>query len=199
VGYLAAVKSSGVFAGCRFTSNWTTRSGFLWFHFLKEVASGIRDYLEIGSFEGRSALLAGWLFPNARITCVDPFESEWPPGRATSVEATFDANTAGLGSRLTKLVGRSSAVLARLAEAHTTFDLIFIDGSHAHDDVMLDTLAAWRCLRKGGYLIWDDYYFHDPGLGRATVRQAVDRFLDAHAEAIEPVFAAWQVCVRRIA
>jgi predicted O-methyltransferase YrrM len=36
------------------------------------------------------------------------------------------------------------------------FDLIYVDGDHARDQVTIDSLLAWRCLHPGGIMIWDD-------------------------------------------
>lgn len=37
------------------------------------------------------------------------------------------------------------------------FDFIFIDGSHAYEDVKSDTLMSLELLRVGGMIVWDDY------------------------------------------
>ena len=51
----------------------------------------------------------------------------------------------------------SSERAAELVEAGRSFDLIYIDGSHRRDDVMVDSLLAWSLLREGGFIIFDDY------------------------------------------
>ncbi|MBO1578119.1 class I SAM-dependent methyltransferase [Bacillus sp. XF8] len=38
-----------------------------------------------------------------------------------------------------------------------TADLIFIDGDHSLEGVMLDTLLARQVIRKGGIICWHDY------------------------------------------
>ncbi len=38
-----------------------------------------------------------------------------------------------------------------------TFDLIFIDGSHAYSYIKNDTEKALRMLKPGGYILWHDY------------------------------------------
>ena len=37
------------------------------------------------------------------------------------------------------------------------FDLIYVDGDHASEQVSLDINNSWKILNKGGYLILDDY------------------------------------------
>src|SRR5689334_22074915 len=36
-------------------------------------------------------------------------------------------------------------------------DVIYVDGSHARNDVIVDSILAWRLLRPDGLMIWDDY------------------------------------------
>ena len=38
-----------------------------------------------------------------------------------------------------------------------SFDIIYIDGSHAKDAVLEDAVLSWRLLKEGGLLIFDDY------------------------------------------
>ena len=44
------------------------------------------------------------------------------------------------------------------------FDLIYKDGDHSSDQVLLDLNNAWKVLKNGGYLVLDDYmwwYYKD--------------------------------------
>lgn len=36
-------------------------------------------------------------------------------------------------------------------------DLVFIDGNHSYENVKLDSENAFRMLRPGGIIVWDDY------------------------------------------
>src|SRR5215469_8675218 len=59
------------FADAVFTRDWfPARSA--WSQYLAN--EDIREYLEIGSFEGRSTRFAASLFPNTKLTCIDTFE-----------------------------------------------------------------------------------------------------------------------------
>jgi hypothetical protein len=76
--------------------------------------------LEIGSFEGRSAI---WFFdnilthPSATMTCVDVFPKEY--------EDTFDKNieVSGYSKRVVKKKGLSSQVLRTLKPNYEFFDI----------------------------------------------------------------------------
>lgn len=51
----------------------------------------------------------------------------------------------------------SSLALPRLLERGERFGLIYIDGSHRFDDVMVDFFFAHRLLEVGGVMVLDDY------------------------------------------
>jgi predicted O-methyltransferase YrrM len=150
-------------------------------------AADAREILEIGSFVGGSACLFLTLLPQARITCVDPFTGDLHGGEAyngpaDTIEARFDAATAPFGDRVRKIVSRSLPALEALKDEGRRFDIIYIDGSHVHDDILVDSLLAWPLLKVGGLMMWDDYR------GGATwdrddrPRHAIETFLAGHRD-----------------
>jgi predicted O-methyltransferase YrrM len=147
--------------------------------------------LEIGSFEGRSALFFLSFFPNARLTCVDPFIK----GRG----AVFDDNTAPYSERLTKLVGYSGPELMKLTKAKAEFDIAYIDGSHKRKDVLLDSVLVWPMMRNDGIVIWDDYggYSRDKAPDDRAL-EAINGFLVAYADQIELLHKKNQVFARKV-
>jgi predicted O-methyltransferase YrrM len=150
--------------------------------------------LEIGSFEGRSAL---WLLenilthPSSQLICVDPF--------LPHIEVRFDHNLRLCANpqRLQKRQGYSQDVLPTLPSHH--FDLIYVDGNHQAVHVLFDAMQAWRLLKKGGILIFDDYQWHDKTDPRASQRPqlAIDLFLEQHANQLECLHIGWQVIVQK--
>ena len=48
------------------------------------------------------------------------------------------------------------ALPSLLKEKEGRFDLIFIDGLHSYDQVMLDFYYANRLIRIGGFIVFDD-------------------------------------------
>jgi predicted O-methyltransferase YrrM len=149
--------------GLTFSTTWFDGSIPVWVRLLSDLKNSkpAVDILEIGSWEGRSTVFLLSFFPKGRVTAVDT----WAGGdeysdvaQVSAVERCFDANVAAFRDRVIKLKGASSAVLADLAHGtRESFDLIFVDGSHFSDDVMLDAVFSWRLLRKDGILIFDDY------------------------------------------
>jgi len=98
--------------------------------------------LEIGSYEGRSAL---WMLENVltdtscTLTCIDIFSN-----------TNFIQNTAAFRDRLTYIIGDSRVVLRSHFERKEQFDLIYIDGNHAACNVLEDIVLSFPLLKTGG-------------------------------------------------
>jgi predicted O-methyltransferase YrrM len=133
-----------------------------WTRLLKpfQENESISRILEIGSYEGQSAMFWLYFFPNADLTCIDPW-TYYTTGAlsADEVEEHFDIN---VGKRVMKIKLPSIPGLWHLTKTHYDFDLIYIDGDHRRDHVMIDSLLAWQLLKSGGVMIWDDYETYAP-------------------------------------
>lgn len=117
------------------------------------------DVLEIGSFEGLSACFLLRQLPLARVTCIDTWagsDEHASLKQIDTIESAFDQNVTPWRDRVTKLKGYSFQCFATLKEADK-YDLIYVDGSHHADDVMVDALQGFRHLKVGGVMILDDY------------------------------------------
>ena len=131
----------------RFTSDWVTRYEDRW---RREHAGWAGRpklrFLEIGSYEGRSAC---WWLDNvlthvtSSLTCVDPFIAHDTQGDL------FDFNVAASGAqqRVKKVKAFSFEVLRTLPKS--SFDFVYIDGSHFAADVAKDALLGWPLLKIG--------------------------------------------------
>lgn len=160
-------------------------------------------YLEIGAFEGQSiALVHAILNGEMRATAIDPFTnySEQAGTDMGDVFNTFYANVKAIGAqkKVRVLKGRSVDHLPKLIDARERFDLIYIDGSHATLDVMLDAVLGWQLLARGGLMIFDDYWYRRVDLGRSfRPKLAVDAFVGAIAHEIAVLDVAGQVFLRK--
>lgn len=146
-----------------------------------------REVLEIGSFVGGSASLFLTLLPEARIVCVDPFTGDLHGGEAyngdvATIEQRFDEALAPFPGRVEKTRSRSVPALDALAVQGRRFDVIYIDGSHRHDDILVDSLLAWPLLRVGGLMMWDDYRGGQSWAAKDRPRHAIETFLGLHPE-----------------
>lgn len=151
--------------------------------------------LEIGSYEGRSAL---WFLTNilthesSSITCVDLFPED--------IDSTFDGNVkaSGLSQKIVKLKGYSNLVVRNLDKK---FDFVYVDGSHVAKDVLIDAVLAWDLVKPGGMMIFDDYGFRrfsEDNQSTALIpRPAIDAFLTAFHHHIEILHQDYQVIIRK--
>ncbi|MGO9769798.1 MAG: class I SAM-dependent methyltransferase [Roseiarcus sp.] len=186
-----ATRYSAWFEDGEFTSDWTSAHFDMWAKLLEPLRGRPVDILEVGSFEGRSAIFFLEYLPLSRIVCIDRFESETDPG----YDHRFRRNMRRYGRRVESIQAESITALQSLLPNSRRFDLIYIDGGHARDDVLIDSLLCWRLLRIRGILIWDDYELSiEPYNGP---REAIDQALKLYEGAFIELHKAEQVIIRK--
>ena len=130
------------------------------FNFYKYInyLNGNFDYLEIGTYEGNSAMFVARTFPNSRVFCVDNWNKteEYGDQDFSLVEQNFDNNCLGL-KNIVKIKKDSDNFFL---ENKVHFDVIYIDGHHKDFQVLKDCRNAWKYLKPGGILICDDYIWN---------------------------------------
>jgi predicted O-methyltransferase YrrM len=130
---------------------------------LLDAARGARRVVEIGVYEGASALaLCEALGPGAELHLVDPFGSHpdaLPRGWAASEWATRRALARGVrrrGAQAPKLRWHVALSHEVAASWRGEVDLVFIDGDHSQEGCELD----WSCwhgfVRSGGCVVFHD-------------------------------------------
>ena len=173
-----------------FTADWFSRHTTVWSRLLGPLTGQPLQALEVGSYEGRSAV---WLLQNilthseSQLTCVDMWDS-------AEVQRRFRSNIVetGRGERVVECVGESQVALRSVPG---TFDLIYIDGSHEARDILVDAALCWSLLKPGGLLLFDDYGWDGPV--EFPPRNAIDVFLQLWMTQIEVWHKGYQVIVRR--
>jgi predicted O-methyltransferase YrrM len=158
------------------------------------------NYLEVGVFEGRSVL---WMIenvlthPDSRLTGVDIFQGKLRDRYLANLELS------GFAERATTIQGHSQQELRKLAVS--SFDIVYIDGSHTADDVLADAVLSWQLLKPNGLLIFDDYDWSGyPGPKEPRTpdelrpQAAVDSFITAHRNTIEIVHRGYQLFARKV-
>jgi predicted O-methyltransferase YrrM len=162
--------------------------------------------LEVGSWEGRSALFFLNYLPQSQLVCIDTFEGSeehWAHPEAFAedlpeIERRFDANLAPFVGRIDKRKAPSAMALAELGIAGRRFDIAYIDGSHRSADVYSDGVLAWSMLVSGGIMIFDDYeweYMPDP---KSNPRLGIDSFIRAFEGLYRVVHKGFQVAVEKL-
>lgn len=174
--------------------------------------------LEIGSYEGRSALFFLNYLPHATIVCIDPWDPAiinnpkildlmpeaagqpdkmaWALAEYAHVEGRFDRNLAPFGTRATKIKGWSQDVLPGLALRGEIFDVIYVDGDHRAASSYRDCVLAWPLIAAGGIMMIDDYAFM-PSLPEADrPEKGVDAFLRSIRWRFEELHRGYQIIIQ---
>jgi predicted O-methyltransferase YrrM len=188
-----------------FSTDWAGNHFFLWSELLHRLREKPVRILEIGSWEGRSALFFLNYLPRSRVVCIDPFEGNVehrldPYFRelAFKTEAQFDCNLAAFADRVEKIKGSSTAALPTLGIAGRRFDLAYIDGSHMAADVYSDAVLTWPMMEAGGIVIFDDYEWPlmDNELQRPKL--GIDAFLAAVRGQYRELHRDYQLAIAKL-
>jgi predicted O-methyltransferase YrrM len=152
--------------------------------------------IEIGSFEGRSAL---WLLdnllghPESRIYCIDVFDlgPSQAPEEKRALRERFDANIAGSphAAKVEVFHQHSQTALIELAHRGVRADLVYVDGSHRAPDVLEDLVLGFQLAKVGALIICDDYLWWDEPLGQRdpinSPKLAIDAFVNCNIRRIQ--------------
>ncbi|MDB9768712.1 class I SAM-dependent methyltransferase [Candidatus Pelagibacter ubique] len=149
----------------KYTLDFFSQNTFDWINVLERFKRKDFDYLEIGSFEGNSALFILNYFQTNSVHCVDPWIQLYKEKGSNEgyedisiidVEKNFDYNLKNYDGRFKKYKMKSDVFFK---ENINMFDVIYVDGSHFADDVLKDCRSSWACLKKNGILILDDFFW----------------------------------------
>ena len=161
--------------------------------------NNIKNILEIGSYEGRSAIFFLKNFNGSKITCVDTWcgSDELKHVNFELIEENFDFNTSFYQSNkyLFKYKMTSNEFFKK---NHKYFDLIFVDGDHSSDQVKVDLINSWNILKNGGYLILDDYmwwFYKDLKKNPST---PINNFIKENISNISKLNIWHQVIIKKI-
>jgi len=161
--------------------------------------------LEIGSWQGLSAVFILNYFKKAKLMCVDTWEGAdehksldmISKDELSKVETIFDSNLFKYKDRLTKYQGTSYEYFNDFFEKDI-FDLIYVDGSHNSDDVIVDAIKAFEMLKVNGIIIFDDYFWkYYPNL-RDNPAAAINSFVRLKNHQLKVVCFDNQLVVRKI-
>ena len=166
-----------------FTRRWFLhRNLTTWSTFLPDrFPFGSVKMVQIGVFEGMDLI---WCLQNilcdarSKVWAIDP----WLPTtklNADTMEAVCNRAQKNLSYWKEKVKirrGLSAEILPSLTTGQ--FDLVVIDGDHNTDPVYFDALQAFRLLKPGGWMIFDDVRNRLPK--KDHVVDGMRRFVDEH-------------------
>ncbi|KAI0829280.1 glycosyl transferase [Trametes gibbosa] len=179
------------------TQDWFSFNIDRWRSLFPRVSTPKPRVLEIGSWEGRSAvfLLTELCKDGGDIVCVDHFDlMSTAAGQERHRRLTHNLALTGKPFRV---LGQFSvpALMTLLTEEMSAgqpgFDWVYVDGSHEADDTFLDGELAWRLARMGAVLIFDDYHWDkEPEESIHHPKRGIDAFLALHKGDYELISSA---------
>ena len=138
-------------------------------------------FLQIGAFTGDATV---WLVDNiltqanSVLEDVDIWtgsdEQEHKDMDWLDVERVYDSRIA-FRPNVIKYKMDSKEFLRSIEEP--TYDFIYIDGDHTAEGVLRDALLAWRLLKPGGIIAFDDYLWEDPRGIAYQPKWSIDTFV----------------------
>jgi predicted O-methyltransferase YrrM len=177
-----------------FSTDWFVHRIPQWKQFVVPALAGTpARWLELGSYEGRSAL---WTLehvlnhPDARLICVDIWTN-------LAVSDRFDANILGSpwGAKVTKV---KSNCFDALRNVSGPLDCVYVDADHQAKAAIQDAAMVWPLLRRGGFLIWDDYLWTQPDPAKLPPKPGIDAFLELWKGEYELLHHGYQVIIRKL-
>ena len=142
-----------------------------------DKTDSIKEILEIGTYDGKTAFLLSKLFPNAVITTIDLEDSSEDLlntyQRASYLKDFIAKRNALLknGENI-KFVQMNSMNLINVEDSK--YDLIWIDGAHGYPVVTSDIVNALRLSKIGGHILVDDVII------KSKKNDAIYRSIAAH-------------------
>lgn len=198
-----------------FTTNWFEPKLPQWQRLIEEFATRPVNCLEIGCFEGRSAV---WILknvcthPNSKLTTIDTFEGspEFTNGcsqmtiEINKMESRFRSNVNATGKEnqveITK--GKSFETLVAWNyvnnKSSPPFDFVYIDASHEAHSVLSDAILVWPLLKYNGIMIFDDYGLRRYAEPYNNPYVGIDGFVAAHQPEIEILESNYQLALRKV-
>lgn len=205
----SAETAASWYEGKEFAHDWTSWHFPNWTKLLRSRRNRALRVLEIGSWEGRSALFFLNYLPRATLTCVDTFAGGQEHQEAAArnaadarflrgVEGRFDRNTRAFRKRIEKVKATSTAALADLGIHNRRFDLAYVDGGHRAVEAYADGALTWPLMARGGLLLFDDYEWKEMPKPLDNPGSGIDAFLKSIAGQYRLVHKGYQVAIEKL-
>jgi hypothetical protein len=164
--------------------------------------------LEVGCYVGTSIVEMLKTVKGSTATVIDQWVKYYEHDNLINVdtptnfmdentEKTFYKNIVGFENRIKVLKGKSSDKLIELIKLNETFNFIYIDASHKVMDVYLDATLAWKLLKIGGIIAFDDYTFNKGDLLNSPY-EAIEYFKELQKENILILHTGYRIFLKKI-
>ena len=153
-----------------FTQDWFSHNLKLFNKFLTQFKDKKVKFLEIGSYEGRSAI---WMLEN--ILSKDSELILVEPGYELTNNDVLKENIKNFVN--CKLIEQPFEIASKKL-LWEKFDFVYIDGNHSKYNCYLDCVLGFHMLKYDGILAIDDYgwdLFYNDG---TRPKEAIDKFLN---------------------
>jgi len=142
-----------------FSQKWFLNNFEIFSYHLPKDLNASFSYLEIGSYEGLSALSILHKYKNSKVTTIDLWDhsninSESLNANFSEVEKTFNKNLKEYN--FNKIKDDSVVALRKLLKKKLSYDFIYIDGAHNGEDILSDAIESYKLLNINGILFFDD-------------------------------------------
>ncbi len=157
-------------------------------------------YLELGTFEGMSALFVNELKNCDKIVCVDPYIDY---ARSKKYEFSMIDVFESLDQKLNKLKKKKIKLIKKKSddffiENKQFFDVIYIDGDHRYEFVKRDFINSLSCLKKDGILICDDFlWFKFENKNENPINAILDCYYHQRKK-LKVIFVSNQIIFKRL-
>jgi len=180
----------------QFTIDWFSEHIPHWLETLRLTGKDVTqplNILEIGAYEGKSTC---WISDNlllnlfSHLDVIDTFQGSIEHKDTDNLQQTYLNNIALTRNteKINTYMGDSRYFLPVMLKEDKKYDIIYVDGGHMPENVIIDGLCAYHLLAENGVIIFDDYEWSYNG--EKTVKIGLDK-LETMIK-ITPILTGWQ-------
>ena len=184
----------------KFSNDWFTENIPSWVYLFKQINSKNEiKCLEIGSYEGMSALFSLTKLSNSKIDCVETFQGSDEHSKLdfSKVEKNFNYNLSNFKDRY-QIFKMTSDDFFKDRLTHKMYDFIYIDGSHFSEQVYRDAINSFRFLNTNGIIIFDDFLKKFYKKIDQNPINGVISFIKEKKKQIKIMDVGYQICIKKI-
>jgi len=152
-------------------------------------------FVEIGSYQGKSATFLGVEILNrdlpCTLHCVDAWDAPNGQENGLAIHDAFERNTAAIAAALEDrfVVHWAPSLVAAEDFPDASADVVWVDGDHSYEGVTADILAWWPKIKPGGWMGGDDFMMFP--VAKAVCEQFAPNYILCHGWTTMPEPMPW--------